>query len=184
MNQPEPRRFVKVSALWTRPSVIGCCVDPKEPGGANVGTNPGQTAHLSGRGNKVIKPSIGRVVWFWESAIAAQRENAQPNAALVVFVHNDELVNLTVFSGVGYPGAYTHIPLWQGEGERPQGMHCEWMPYQKGQAAKVEAQVPPQEYFAKIDQRIAVLESLAKSVWDSKPQQSVVPPPPPPPPAG
>lgn len=107
----------------------------------------------------MIKPSIGRVVWFWESAIAAQRENAQPNAALVVFVHNDELVNLTVFSDVGYPGAYQHIPLWQGEGERPQGMHCEWMPYQKGQAAKAEAGGD----FTGLEKRISLLEAQLKA---------------------
>lgn len=106
----------------------------------------------------MIKPSIGRVVWFWISGDIPDR-GAQPNAALVTFVHNDELVNLTVFSDVGYPGAYTNIPLWQGEGERPQGRHCEWMPYQKGQAAKQEAQVPAQDYFARIDQRIATLEA-------------------------
>lgn len=138
----------------------------------------------------MIKPSIGRVVWFWENAGIAAHPQAQPHAALVTYVHNDELVNLTVFDSAGYPGAHTSIPLWQGEGERPQGRHCEWMPYQKGQAAKAEAQVPPQDYFARIDQRIAVLEALAKSVWEPKPQQlqpnatvgvSIAAAPPPPP---
>ena len=30
------------------------------------------------------------------------------------------------------------MPLWHGEGESPDHPHCEWMPYQKGQAAKTE----------------------------------------------
>jgi hypothetical protein len=79
-------------------------------------------------------------VWFWESGKAAQEPGAQPNAAIVVFVHHDEMVNLTVFNDDGYLGAYTYVPLWQGEGERQEGRHCEWMPYQKGQAAKSDAE--------------------------------------------
>lgn len=122
----------------------------------------------------MIKPSIGRVVWFWESAMAAQREAAQPNAALVTFVHHDELVNLTVLSAVGYPGAYTHIPLWQGEGERPNGMHCEWMPYQKGQATKTEA--PPMEIFAKVETLLTKVAALEARV--PQPNTAIVPPPP------
>lgn len=89
----------------------------------------------------MIKPTIGRVVWFWTCAGDAEKEGAQPNAALVTFVHSDECVNLAVFDREGDSKPYPAIQLWQGDGERPRSLHCEWMPYQKGQAAKVDAEM-------------------------------------------
>ena len=82
----------------------------------------------------VIKPTIGRVVWFYETN--EQQKISQANAALVCFVHSDKLVNLAVFSKDGSPSPYTSVTLVQ-EGEAaPKGMFATWMPYQIGQAAK------------------------------------------------
>jgi hypothetical protein len=83
----------------------------------------------------MIEPTVGRVVWFY----SAPRE-AQPNAAIVTYVWNTRMVNLVVFDANGVSRSETSVDLLQDD-EKPQGQGrwCEWMPYQKGQAAKTEA---------------------------------------------
>jgi hypothetical protein len=80
----------------------------------------------------MIQPTVGRVVWFR----ALGHISDQPQAAIVTFVHSDGLVNLAVFDPNGERSGHTSVPLYQGEGDRPAGDYCEWMPYQIGQAAK------------------------------------------------
>lgn len=87
----------------------------------------------------MIKPTIGRVMWFWWDDIATRDANALPCAALVTFVHSDDCVNLAVFDRNSDARPMQAVQLWNGDGPRPRSFHCEWMPYQKGQAAKVEA---------------------------------------------
>jgi hypothetical protein len=57
-----------------------------------------------------MKPSIGRIVHF----------NGGPNApvvaAIITAVHNDELVNLTIFSSVGATGGVENVKLGEGVG--------------------------------------------------------------------
>jgi hypothetical protein len=84
----------------------------------------------------MIKPTIGRVVWFWNSPGV---RGDQPEAAIIAFVHSDTVVNLGVFRDNGNCTGFASVKLYQGEGEPPEGAYCEWMPYQKGQAAKTEA---------------------------------------------
>lgn len=99
----------------------------------------------------MIKPTVGRVVWFWlegadpvaidlfhKAHAAGEWIGIQPQAAIIAYVHGDYCVNLAVFDHDGIPQSRTSVPLWQGEDARPAWMHCEWMPYQKGQAAKTE----------------------------------------------
>jgi hypothetical protein len=88
----------------------------------------------------MIKPTIGRVVWFWPSTVTGGAEyfcyhdNKQPCAAQVVYVWGDACVNLQVLDQNGRAHSFTSVPLIQ-EGEpRPDGYFCEWMPYQIGQA--------------------------------------------------
>lgn len=85
----------------------------------------------------MIKPAIGRVVWYWTTRPLSPEE--QPMASIVTFVHSDTMVNLTVFDYNGNPSGQTSVFLYQGEGEKPEvERFCEWMPYQLGQAAKTE----------------------------------------------
>lgn len=84
----------------------------------------------------MIKPTIGRVVWFYEPFVPDVPEQAQ--AAIVAFVHSDTLVNLTVFDSQGIPHGRTSITLRQPGEVSPAGPFCEWMPYQIGQVAKTE----------------------------------------------
>ncbi len=92
-----------------------------------------------------IAPTIGRVVWFHPSestgeASFALHGNDQPYAAIVAHVHSDRLVNLTVFDANGTAHSRTSVELVQDGGTVPgYGYYCEWMPYQKNQAAKTKA---------------------------------------------
>jgi len=81
----------------------------------------------------MIKPTIGRIVWYW--AIHGQD---QPYAAIVTYVHSDELVNLAFFYESGVCTTSAKVTLYQGEGLKPKFPFCEWMPYQIGQAKKYE----------------------------------------------
>lgn len=85
----------------------------------------------------MIKPTVGRVVWFWEMPLAGDEEKTgQPQAAIVAHVWSDRCVNLAIFdtNGVPWPKPPTSIPLVQEGDTIPDGMHCTWMPYQVGQA--------------------------------------------------
>jgi hypothetical protein len=80
----------------------------------------------------MIKPTIGRVVLYRHSA------SPKEYAAIVADVHSDELITICAFDHNGIPSPVREITLWQGEGAPPTHPYCEWMPYQKGQAAKTE----------------------------------------------
>jgi hypothetical protein len=85
----------------------------------------------------MIQPSIGRIVWFQPIKAAEAPEQAQPNAAIVVHVWNDRMVNLAVFDANGVPQSRTSVKLLQDDDARPElGYFAEWMPYQKQAAAK------------------------------------------------
>lgn len=87
----------------------------------------------------MIKPTVGRVVWFYAPGVSHESE---PNAAIVAKVWSDTMVNLAVFDANGVSRGETSVLLVQGEGSYGNpggGAWCCWMPYQKGQAAKTEA---------------------------------------------
>lgn len=90
----------------------------------------------------MIQPTVGRVVWYRASANDARpHEGDQPLAAQIVAVHSDTLVNLGVFDRVGVPFSRLDVVLVNDEmteEDRPLDGYAEWMPYQKGQAAKTD----------------------------------------------
>ena len=83
----------------------------------------------------MIKPTVGRVVWYWPSGTGP---NTQPLAAVIACVNSDTIVNLAIFDANGEATRRTWVRLYQGEGDRPTGGFCEWMPYQIGQAARIQ----------------------------------------------
>ncbi len=91
----------------------------------------------------MIKPTVGRHVDYWpkQNDPIHPKNTDQPHAAIICRVHDDRLVNLTVFDADGYcKGGFTSIPLLQDDDKAPeQGGYATWMDYQKGQAAKTEA---------------------------------------------
>ena len=90
----------------------------------------------------MIKPTVGRVVWYTPSTYDHEKMAAaqpQPLAAIVAHVWSDTCVNLAVFDANGIAHNRTSVLLVQDDAARPDAGFCEWMPYQKGQAAKYEA---------------------------------------------
>lgn len=93
-----------------------------------------------------ISPTVGRVVLFhlgdptqgpypgW----GITPDGSNTYAATVAYVHNPHMVNLSACDANGIQMGFTSVPLVQDADERPAGNWCEWMPYQKGQAAKAE----------------------------------------------
>lgn len=82
----------------------------------------------------MIKPTIGRVVWYHP----VQSDPEIVFAAIVCHVWSDTCVNLHVMDSNGHCFAKTSVLLYQGEGQKPTHEFAEWMPYQQGQAAKTE----------------------------------------------
>jgi hypothetical protein len=88
----------------------------------------------------MIQPSIGRIVWFWPQKEAEAPNPDQPNAALVVYVWDDRMVNLAVFDSNGNSRGETSVTLLQDDDvPNAYGRFASWVPYQKGQAAKAES---------------------------------------------
>lgn len=81
----------------------------------------------------MITPTVGRVVWYHP-----EKPHEQPWAAIVTYVHSDRMVNLVVFDENGFGKPKTSVQLVQDSDGRGLN-YCEWMPYQKGQAAKTES---------------------------------------------
>lgn len=87
----------------------------------------------------MIKPTVGRVVWY-RPFLDPGAVESEPLAAMIAHVGSDRLVNLAVFDAVGASNSRKGVPLLQDGDPRPHGGgFAEWMPYQKGQAAKTEA---------------------------------------------
>lgn len=91
----------------------------------------------------MIKPTIGRVVWFQPGKPENHPLRDQPFAAIVAYVWNDRTVNLAYFNENGEPRNATSVALLQDDDVKPEyGHFAEWMPYQVGQAKKHEADAP------------------------------------------
>lgn len=95
----------------------------------------------------MIKPTVGRVVWFWpnglpfEGFIVIPSSPPQPCEARIAFVWSDERVNLCVTDHAGKQYAFTSVPLIQpGQPKPDTGSFCTWMPYQVGQAQKIQGE--------------------------------------------
>lgn len=84
----------------------------------------------------MTKPTIGRVMWLKDSA-----QSDQFLTCSVAYVHgNGELVNIGGFDSDGEPFACRSVPVFQGDADECPERHVCWMPYQKAQAAKAEAE--------------------------------------------
>lgn len=85
----------------------------------------------------MIEPGIGRIVHFRP---AGHAPDALPHAAIVVGITSERCVNLAIFDHEGHLYHGTDVQLLQ-DGDAPPTDHgyAEWMPFQKGQAAKTEA---------------------------------------------
>ncbi len=76
---------------------------------------------------QIIKPTVGRIVYFREHPLNA------PLASIITEVHGDRCINCAIFdsNGVPFVNPPRSIFLVQPGDEYPQdGPFCEWMPYQ------------------------------------------------------
>lgn len=92
-----------------------------------------------------IAPTVGRVLHFIPTVdyMASRKQAfgnpAQPLAAMITYVHSDTMVNLTVWDQNGEQFGVCSVPLVQEGCDMIVGsFYAQWMPYQKGQAAKNE----------------------------------------------
>lgn len=86
----------------------------------------------------IIKPTVGRVVLYYPKR--SEGMGGGPLAAIVSAVHSDTVVSLVVFCPHGTTNSRKGVRLVQegGDPATANEPHCEWMQYQKGQAAKTE----------------------------------------------
>jgi hypothetical protein len=87
-----------------------------------------------------ITPTVGRVVYYYPSDSEVKNENMfryseQPFDAHILYVWSDICVNLIVFDHAGYMHRRHSVAINIDDGRYPR---AEWMPYQKGQAAKTD----------------------------------------------
>lgn len=83
----------------------------------------------------MIKPTVGRVVWYWPGK---SNHDGQPLAAIVTYVHSDTEINLAVFDRSGATSGRQNVLLLQdgtSASLRDEDPFAEWMPYQKQVAA-------------------------------------------------
>jgi hypothetical protein len=92
----------------------------------------------------VIKPTIGRVVWY--TPATGERIRGQPNdqklAAHVTYVWSDRTINIMAITPNGDPYGVRSVTLIQDGDPYPVDRYCEWMPYQIGQAKNHEKEMP------------------------------------------
>ena len=86
----------------------------------------------------MIEPTIGRVVWYHPkpgSGDPPPLYPEQPYVALIAAITPEGLLNLTVSNHAGYAFAKQGVRLRQDSDPVERG-DAEWMPFQKGQAAR------------------------------------------------
>lgn len=102
-------------------------------------------------GNVMIKPTIGRRVWYWPSQKQLSEgvlKQIYPDQALdagVICVHGDRSVNLFVTDHFGRTLFLSSVQLLQEADVVPDsGGYASWMPYQVQAEAKVVKESLPQ----------------------------------------
>lgn len=79
------------------------------------------------------KPTVGRQVWFrhnWAYPPNVQPlDGVQPMSAVIVFVHGDSFVNLSVLDHLGQRHALNNVPLINPGDPVPTSYYAEWPTY-------------------------------------------------------
>lgn len=88
----------------------------------------------------MIEPTVGRVVWYHDApSDPFFGKHGDTRAAVIAAVLDVNHVNLTVFAPDGSTYARRNVYLNQDDANGQAYPFAEWMPYQKGQAAKTES---------------------------------------------
>jgi hypothetical protein len=88
------------------------------------------------RRSVMIEPTVGRVLHVRQRP--GNFDFNQPEVALICYVHSNVVINVAGFDAAGKPFAFERLQLVQEGDKVPPFPYAEWMPYQKGQAAKTE----------------------------------------------
>lgn len=87
----------------------------------------------------MIKPTVGRIVWYYPSG--NKPETHQPLAAQIAHVWSDTCINIGYLDANGVAHSATSVLLYQeDEMPMPATNYCCWMPYQKAVASGA---IPP-----------------------------------------
>lgn len=89
----------------------------------------------------MIKPTIGRIVWYYGGAA----EEQQAEAAIVCYVHGNRLVNLSVHDQAGNVRSQMSVTLVQEEDPPATGQHARWMPFQITQSTQLQKEQDSQK---------------------------------------
>jgi len=119
----------------------------------------------------MIEPTVGRIVHYRHPA---RLPSANPQAAVITDCRpGDDYIDVIVFSKQHGATPVNYVLLWQGEGTPPSGIpYCEWMPYQKGQAAKTESlEMKASQFDLALDDRIRNLEREMHTLMGRKPAE-------------
>lgn len=81
-----------------------------------------------------MTPTVGRIVYYKRYGTPGGEHKSEISPAIITRVHTDECVDLCVFNPTGL-----HFNTSVMRDEEGRGGTWDWMPYQKGQAAKTEA---------------------------------------------
>lgn len=90
----------------------------------------------------MIKPTVGRIIWFYpDQNDQIARNGCEPLPAIVTAVLSDTCVNLAVFDANGVPaeGGRQSVEILDDD-TGSDGFYARWMPYQKAVAS---GEIPP-----------------------------------------
>jgi len=87
----------------------------------------------------MIKPTIGRIVWYHPAPGSRMIKDEQPCAGQVCMVHSDDVVNLSVVDHYGVQHSKVNVSLVQ-DGSVPEGEYCEWPQAEKEPAPETPAE--------------------------------------------
>lgn len=130
--RPRHRRHRRRSVARERPGRVRHRAEPQ------AGQRP---VRRQRQGDGVIAPSNGRIVLFTpdDHFQGKQHSKDQPLPAMICHVWGPTMVNLSVTDSNGNTWPVTSVELLQDDAAPTMSRYCEWMPFQKGQAAKTEA---------------------------------------------
>lgn len=144
----------------------------------------------------MIKPTIGRMVWYTPAEAHDNRlDKDSPLSAQVVYVNDDETVNLAVFDQHGqHHAGITSVQLLQ-DNDKPKQTkqedptkrtylaYAEWMPYQKSTAdnkdvADLKSQLSTlTTQVSSLQAQVSALSTVKAASNPSTPPAPQVPPP-------
>lgn len=88
----------------------------------------------------MIEPTIGRIVWLY-GARGTNHDVRQPFKADIAFVLSPRLINVGYLDHQGQAFTLSSVRLLQDDDLKPaDAPFCCWIPYQKAQAAALEAE--------------------------------------------